>query len=94
MKIVPRAALGALFAFGMPGCFGDYIHSRGLKFGIYSSPGARTCAGYAGSLGHEEQDAREYAAWGVDFLKYDLCCFQVFTDSVPRHGVTLLIVSP
>jgi alpha-galactosidase len=54
---------------------GDYIHSRGLKFGIYSSPGAKTCGGYAGSLGHEEQDAKMYAAWGVDFLKYDLCSF-------------------
>ncbi len=55
---------------------GDYIHARGLKFGIYSSPGAQTCAGYAGSLGHEAQDARMYAAWGVDFLKYDLCQFE------------------
>ena len=51
----------------------DYIHAKGLKFGIYSSPGARTCAGYEGSLGHEADDARLYAAWGVDFLKYDLC---------------------
>lgn len=54
----------------------DYVHSKGLKFGIYSSPGAKTCGGYAGSLGHEEQDAKMYAAWGVDFLKYDLCSFQ------------------
>jgi alpha-galactosidase len=51
----------------------EYIHAKGLKFGIYSSPGARTCAGYEGSLGHEADDARLYAAWGVDFLKYDLC---------------------
>jgi alpha-galactosidase len=51
----------------------EYIHAKGLKFGIYSSPGARTCAGYEGSLGHEAEDARMYAAWGVDFLKYDLC---------------------
>jgi Alpha-galactosidase len=55
---------------------GDYIHSKGLKFGIYSSPGAKTCGGYAGSLGHEAQDAKMYASWGVDFLKYDLCSFQ------------------
>ena len=55
---------------------GDYIHSKGLKFGIYSSPGAKTCAGYEGSLGHEAQDAKLYAEWGVDFLKYDLCSFQ------------------
>lgn len=55
---------------------GDYIHSKGLKFGIYSGPGAKTCGGYAGSLGHEDQDAKMYASWGVDFLKYDLCSFQ------------------
>ena len=54
---------------------GDYIHSKGLKFGIYSSPGPKTCAGYEGSYGHEEQDAKTYAEWGVDFLKYDLCSF-------------------
>jgi alpha-galactosidase len=54
----------------------DYVHSKGLKFGIYSGPGAKTCGGYAGSLGHEEQDAKMYASWGVDFLKYDLCSFQ------------------
>src|SRR3984885_4768685 len=54
---------------------GDYIHSKGLKFGIYSSPGAKTCAGYEGSLGHEAQDAKLYAEWGVDYLKYDLCSF-------------------
>ncbi len=55
---------------------GDYIHSKGLKFGIYSSPGVKTCGGYAGSLDHEAQDAKMYAAWGVDFLKYDLCSFE------------------
>jgi alpha-galactosidase len=52
---------------------GDYIHSKGLKFGVYSSPGPKTCAGYEGSFGHEEQDAKTYASWGVDFLKYDWC---------------------
>jgi alpha-galactosidase len=51
----------------------DYVHAKGLKFGIYSSPGPRTCAGYEGSYGHEDQDAKTYAAWGVDLLKYDLC---------------------
>jgi alpha-galactosidase len=55
---------------------GDYIHAKGLKFGIYSSPGAKTCGGYEGSLGHEVQDAKLYASWGVDYLKYDLCSFQ------------------
>ncbi len=51
----------------------DYVHSKGLKLGIYSSPGAKTCAGYEGSLDHEVQDAQTYAAWGIDYLKYDLC---------------------
>lgn len=55
----------------------DYVHSRGLKLGIYSSPGPRTCANFEGSYGHEEQDARIYAAWGVDYLKYDLCSYRV-----------------
>ncbi|WP_263383329.1 glycoside hydrolase family 27 protein [Granulicella arctica] len=51
----------------------DYVHSKGLKIGIYSSPGPKTCANYEGSFGHEEQDAKTYAAWGFDYLKYDLC---------------------
>jgi alpha-galactosidase len=51
----------------------DYIHSKGLKAGIYSSPGPKTCAKYEGSYGHEEQDAQEYANWGFDYLKYDWC---------------------
>src|ERR1700733_945639 len=53
----------------------DYVHSKGLKIGIYSGPGPKTCAGYAGSWGHEEQDAQLYATWGIDYLKYDLCSF-------------------
>lgn len=53
----------------------DYVHSKGLKLGIYSSPGPKTCAGYEGSYGHEEQDAKTYAEWGIDYLKYDLCSF-------------------
>ncbi|HEY6491029.1 MAG: glycoside hydrolase family 27 protein [Terracidiphilus sp.] len=53
----------------------DYVHSKGLKIGIYSGPGPKTCAGYAGSWGHEEQDAQLYAQWGIDYLKYDLCSF-------------------
>jgi alpha-galactosidase len=51
----------------------DYVHSKGLKLGIYSSPGPRTCADYPGSYGHEEQDAKTFAAWGIDYLKYDWC---------------------
>jgi alpha-galactosidase len=53
----------------------DYVHSKGLKLGIYSSPGPKTCANFEGSLGHEEQDAKMYADWGIDYLKYDLCSF-------------------
>jgi alpha-galactosidase len=53
----------------------DYVHSKGLKIGIYSGPGNKTCGGYAASLGHEQQDADLYASWGFDYLKYDLCSF-------------------
>ncbi len=51
----------------------DYVHSKGLKFGIYSDAGTQTCAGRPGSAGHEYQDAIQYAAWGVDYLKFDWC---------------------
>ncbi len=54
---------------------GDYIHSKGLRFGIYSSPGPRTCGGYTASYQHEQQDAQSYAGWGVDYLKYDWCSY-------------------
>jgi alpha-galactosidase len=53
----------------------DYVHSKGLKIGIYSGPGPKTCGGYTGSYQHEEQDAKQYAAWGFDYLKYDLCSY-------------------
>src|SRR5579862_865887 len=51
----------------------DYVHSKGLKFGLYSTPGPKDCEDYEGSYGHEDQDAHTFAAWGVDFLKYDWC---------------------
>jgi len=51
----------------------EYVHSVGLKFGIYSDAGSKTCEGRPGGLGHEYQDALQYAAWGVDYLKYDWC---------------------
>src|SRR5580658_5888819 len=51
----------------------DYVHSKGLKLGIYSGPGPRTCALYPASYGHEAQDAKSFAAWGIDYLKYDWC---------------------
>ncbi len=54
----------------------DYIHSKGLKAGIYTSPGPLTCAGFAGSYLHEEQDAKQFANWGFDFLKYDWCSYE------------------
>jgi alpha-galactosidase len=53
----------------------DYIHGLGLKAGIYSSPGPLTCGGCVASWQHEEQDARQYAAWGFDYLKYDWCSY-------------------
>jgi len=54
---------------------GDWLHSKGLKFGIYSSPGTKTCGGYLGSYQHELQDATTYAGWGIDYLKYDWCSY-------------------
>lgn len=51
----------------------DYVHSKGLKFGIYNCAGSKTCGGFPGSRGHEYQDALLYASWGVDYLKYDWC---------------------
>jgi alpha-galactosidase len=51
----------------------DYVHSKGLKVGIYSSPGPRTCGQFVGSYGYEEQDAKMFARWGMDYLKYDWC---------------------
>lgn len=53
----------------------DYIHAKGLKAGIYISPGPSTCAGYEGSFEHEAQDAKTFAEWGFDFLKYDWCSY-------------------
>jgi alpha-galactosidase len=53
--------------------FADYVHSKGLKFGIYNCAGTLTCAGYPGTRGYEYQDARLYASWGVDYLKFDWC---------------------
>ncbi|RVU03190.1 alpha-galactosidase [Mucilaginibacter limnophilus] len=60
---------------------GDWLHSHGLKFGIYSSPGRLTCGGYLGSLGHELQDAETYNKWGVDYLKHDWCSYSEVAGS-------------
>jgi len=53
----------------------NYIHGKGLKAGIYTSPGPLTCGGFAGAYGHEQQDAKQFASWGFDFLKYDWCSY-------------------
>lgn len=60
----------------------DYAHAKGLKLGIYTCAGSKTCAGYPGSLGHEYQDALQYASWGIDYLKEDWC----YTDNVNSKG--------
>jgi alpha-galactosidase len=73
----------------------DYVHSKGLKLGIYSDAGTGTCAGMPGSLGHEYQDAIQYARWGVDYLKYDWCnttnvnpqgAYQLISDALRANG--------
>ena len=63
----------------------DYVHSKGLKFGMYSCAGVRTCAGYPSSFDHEFQDAQTFADWGVDFLKYDYCNFPDSADCIARY---------
>ncbi|HWK04370.1 MAG TPA: glycoside hydrolase domain-containing protein [Puia sp.] len=73
-----RAADGRIVAnekFPDMKALGDWLHVRGLKFGVYSSPGPLTCGHYTGSWQHEAQDARSYADWGVDYLKYDWCSY-------------------
>lgn len=55
----------------------EYAHSKGFKLGIYSGPGQTTCAGFTGSEGHENEDAKMFADWGIDHLKYDACCSHV-----------------
>jgi alpha-galactosidase len=73
----------------------DYVHSQGLKLGIYSAPSKGTCGGRPGSFGHEEQDAQTYAAWGIDYLKYDLCGMEdpfnklAETDLPAAHGMMI-----
>ena len=66
----------------------DYVHSKGLKIGIYSGPGRLTCASFTASYDHEEQDAKTWAAWGIDYLKYDWCAASgVYTkeEHVPAY---------
>ena len=73
---------------------GEWLHSNGLKFGIYSSPGVATCAGFLGSLDHEEQDACTYNEWGVDYLKYDWCGYGRLHDNEPDKETTASYVRP
>ena len=69
----------------------DYIHSKGLRFGIYSSPGPLTCAKFEGSYGHEDKDAEQYGNWGVDYVKYDWCSYGRIADEwkTPRYAALL-----
>ncbi|HTW47931.1 MAG TPA: alpha-galactosidase [Acidobacteriaceae bacterium] len=74
----------------------DYVHSKGLKFGLYTDVGTKTCAGRPGSLGHEFQDAKQYAEWGVDYVKVDWCntlpgqsaeaSYTLFRDALAASG--------
>jgi len=66
---------------------GEWLHNKGLKFGIYSSPGTKTCGGYLGSYQHELQDARSYADWGIDYLKYDWCSYETVFKSEKDTGL-------
>jgi alpha-galactosidase len=59
----------------------DYVHARGLKLGLYTSPGPKSCAGYEGSYGHIARDAQTFAAWGIDYLKHDLCSGEAFYNT-------------
>jgi alpha-galactosidase len=77
----------------------DYVHAQGLKLGIYSDAGATTCAGYPGSLNHEAQDARTYASWGIDYVKYDWCdteglhaqvAYTTMRDAIKKTGRPML----
>jgi alpha-galactosidase len=74
---------------------GDYLHSKGFKFGMYGCAGKTTCGGYPGGRGHEFQDARQYASWGVDYFKYDWCdhgtangpeSYRIMSDALKAAG--------
>ncbi len=87
---LPDGTIGVNAKFGDMKRLGEYIHSKGLKFGTYTSPGTTTCAGYAGSYGFEAQDARSYASWGVDFLKHDWCSYSSVAASAEQQKVGAL----
>ncbi len=102
---ISRDAQGAIvadsrrFPSGMA-ALADYIHARGLKFGLYTDVGSRTCQGRPGSLGHEWQDAATYAAWGVDYVKIDWCYndgldastqYKLFGDALAATGRPIVL---
>jgi alpha-galactosidase len=66
----------------------DYVHGKGFKLGIYSDAAEMTCSGYPGSLGFEEQDAKLWASWGIDFLKYDYCHAPLFDQAIAIERYT------
>ncbi len=74
----------------------DDLHSLGLKFGMYSDAGKYTCGGYQGSLGYEDVDAKTWASWGVDYLKYDNCYNegQAGNQLISQTRYILLLLSP
>ena len=71
----------------------DYIHAKGLKAGIYTSPGPTTCAGHVGAYQHEELDARRFAEWGYDFLKYDWCSYGDIAKNPDRAAIAEAVSS-
>lgn len=75
--------------FGDMKALADYVHGYGLKVGIYSSPGPRTCGGYEGSYQHEAQDAKTWAGWGIDYVKYDWCSYGKVAPTTGLKGVEM-----
>jgi alpha-galactosidase len=65
----------------------DYVHSKGLKIGIYSSPGPKTCGGYEGSFTYEAEDAKAFADWNIDYLKYDWCSYSAVVPNPDLNGL-------
>lgn len=78
-NIVPNSRFGDMKSVA------DYVHGLGLKAGLYSSPGPWTCGGCVGSYGYEKQDAKIYADWGFDYLKYDWCSYGGVIDGMPGN---------
>jgi alpha-galactosidase len=77
--------------FGDMKALADYVHSKGLKLGIYSSPGPKTCAGFEASFGHEDQDAKTYASWGIDYVKYDWCSYDRIARDLKEQKYAALV---